>query len=1245
MKILAIRGKNLASIAGEFEIDFTREPLRSAGIFAICGATGAGKSTILDALCLALFNNTPRTTGTESIKLQDVGKEQISQGDKRQILRRGTTDGYAEVDFLAIDGKIYRSHWHIRRAGNRITGKLQPVDWRVYEQGTQSEIASRITESENKLKELTGLTYEQFTRTVLLAQNEFARFLKARKDEKAEVLEKLTGTEIYSVISNTVYVKSAEAKAAWKQTAGQLSDIHLLTEGELTVFNEKLKNLQDEEATIRQEQSVILRKLEWFSRYAGLQREISEAQIIFQEARQAVEANRPQEEFLKQIESIESASPIWHNRRKYAHDLTEQKTRLTEKSAEFATAEEQAVQTTLAYDQCKKILEACTEAYNTLQPELKKARETDVRIKSAEEQLSDCMKKQSLAIQNREKQETLLAEKQNRIQALKEQTAALDNWFEKSRKHEPMFSQTNLISDYLASALKAIEENKETEKSVQLLTVELEKISSRQKDIISLQNKAEAALNEKSKEKDSILKKSESLNIVKLRNDRKELQSQKDELQEYFNYSQKLIDYQVEINKKESLCGQFRHSCENLQEKSSEYTLKISEGLIRQETSQQLYEKAQQAANSSISGLRLQLIPGTPCPVCGSCDHPAADTHAEKEPALHLLKSECEKYESLYRQLSEEKIRIEQDLLHTRESLRISETELSGMRSVCEEILIKLNSLSSHTGAPAKPNPENQEQVRRQLSIITGELQSIEKQESDYEIYNQQIQEISDEIGHFQLEQNRLNELIRTSKEEEHRITANLLKEKTVSDKLKQQVSEILEKLNDKITIDNWQARWEIQPVLFCRELSEATEKWQSRQQEYERIQKAITQLQAEINEGTHTLENLRLNEEETLLACRRQTTVWERLKSERQQLLQGKNADETELVHRQRIQEHTGKLEQSRKNMEEKNATRQKLQGEIGQLQQNTGILEEQYNRYSKLLSDWLASYNLTAKLPLTDTTLSALIEVEPEEIKKRRDQVNLLYQQYTVAQATLSERETQLSRHLQLPDKPDNENESSEKLNLCLEVTKQKLEAINQDKTEIAIALRTHEQCCTQAGELRQKLELQTGIMEQWGKLDDLIGSQSGYKFKEIAQGYTLDILLGYANKQLKELSPRYQLQRVENELALQIIDHDMCDEIRSVYSLSGGESFLISLALALGLSAFASHNHHEENLFIDEGFGSLDAKTLQIAMDALERLRIQGRKVGVISHISEMAERIPVQILVEKAGNGKSKVKIIS
>ena len=177
-----------------------------------------------------------------------------------------------------------------------------------------------------------------------------------------------------------------------------------------------------------------------------------------------------------------------------------------------------------------------------------------------------------------------------------------------------------------------------------------------------------------------------------------------------------------------------------------------------------------------------------------------------------------------------------------------------------------------------------------------------------------------------------------------------------------------------------------------------------------------------------------------------------------------------------------------------------------------------------------------------------------------------------------------------------------------------------------------------------LQEELEACRKQSERWAKLNDLAGSADGAKFRRIAQGYTLDVLLSYANVQLRDLSRRYRLERVPETLALQVIDRDMCDEVRTVHSLSGGESFLVSLALALGLSSLSSNRMKVESLFIDEGFGSLDADTLRIAMDALESLRTQGRKIGVISHVQEMTERIPVQIRVNRAGNGRSYLEVI-
>jgi len=198
-------------------------------------------------------------------------------------------------------------------------------------------------------------------------------------------------------------------------------------------------------------------------------------------------------------------------------------------------------------------------------------------------------------------------------------------------------------------------------------------------------------------------------------------------------------------------------------------------------------------------------------------------------------------------------------------------------------------------------------------------------------------------------------------------------------------------------------------------------------------------------------------------------------------------------------------------------------------------------------------------------------------------------------------------------------------------------------EQKSAIDFRLQTHEANKKKIAHFKEEADLKKEISEKWAKLNELAGSADGAKFRRIAQSYTLDILLSYANVQLQSLTNRYRLERVPDTLALQVVDCDMCDEIRTVHSLSGGESFLVSLALALGLSSLSSNRMKVESLFIDEGFGSLDAETLRVTMDALENLRTQGRKIGVISHVQEMTERIPVQIQVQRLNNGRSSVSV--
>ncbi|MNX84244.1 Nuclease SbcCD subunit C [compost metagenome] len=246
---------------------------------------------------------------------------------------------------------------------------------------------------------------------------------------------------------------------------------------------------------------------------------------------------------------------------------------------------------------------------------------------------------------------------------------------------------------------------------------------------------------------------------------------------------------------------------------------------------------------------------------------------------------------------------------------------------------------------------------------------------------------------------------------------------------------------------------------------------------------------------------------------------------------------------------------------------------------------------------------------------------------------------EEVTKANSILAERKQAFDTHKQncLSERP------LEELSALNNIAKSEAEQKKHKKGQNHYQLQQNEANKNKIGDLLKTIASQAAITENWSKLNEIIGSADGKKFRQIAQEYTLDVLLGYANIHLQALTSRYKIERIPASLGLQVVDQDMGDEVRTVYSLSGGESFLVSLALALGLASLSSSRMKVESLFIDEGFGSLDPTTLNIAMDALERLHNQGRKVGVISHVQEMTERIPVQIKVSKQQSGKSKVEV--
>lgn len=954
MKILAIRLKNLTSIEGTVEVDFTAEPLCSAGIFAISGPTGAGKSTLLDALCLALYDKAPRfAASVESVNLADVGDNRINQSDVRNLLRRGTSDGYAEVDFLGVDGHRYRSCWSVRRTRNKVSGSLQPQMMEVKELDTGKEFQGTKKELLAQLVELIGLTYEQFTRTVLLAQNDFATFLKSKGAAKAELLEKLTGTGVYSFISQEVFARNKAAQEEVALIHNKMSVIELIPE--------------EEQLALQKEKELLAEK-----RSEGIK-------LLAEQNAQlnVVRSLKTQEELRTKKQKEEQGEQA---RLKTALDI-------------LASQEEGLVR--------------FKAQWKAIQPDLKRARQLDVQIQSQQEGY---------------------IQSQQLLQAARKQVQ------EQDKRKRMVEEQLHLSYQTLRRLLNVAG----TEDS--LLLEQVEETLRQEEGNLS----AGIETNEKR------LERLNAFGYPSLAEEQVKLQKELARQQNIRQLTEALKKAMSEI--------------EHLEKEAADCSKELSEREVALKTVQRLYENARMAVGKDVKALRRQLEEGEACPVCGSTSHPY---HREQEVVDTLFRNMEQEYNAataVYQQVNNRSIALQRDLAHQK--------MIAG-------------------------------QVREQLSAFQKE---------------------STDTGNEEQIQQRLGELAKL----------------------------ILEYRN---LYAEWQRGDE--------EIKKLRSHYEALRENVSRCRLAMQKVSA-ANEQSVLLQNAAIAEQKRFEVIEK---ALDTLRRERSGLLKGKSADEAEAAVARREGELNLALEKARKEVE---TAQNGLSGLQGELKQIASSIEELQVRQKQI------------EYP----------EQLPEAIKKQQE-----------------------------------ENLNTER---SLSIIEARL--LQQAKNKAAVE------------QIAKELSEKQSVADRWAKLNKLIGSADGAKFKVIAQSYTLNLLLLHANKHLSYLSKRYKLQQVPGTLALQVVDCDMCDEIRTVYSLSGGESFLISLALALGLSSLSSNNLNVESLFIDEGFGSLDAESLRTAMEALEQLQMQGRKIGVISHVQEMSERISVQVQVHKKVNGKSVLSVV-
>ncbi len=1227
MRILAIRGKNLASLANEFEVLLEEGPLQHAGLFAITGQTGSGKSTLLDALCLALYDQIPRLPKGNGVSIghkDDDENIRVNSHDVSSILRRGTASAYAEVDFIGSDKQTYRSRWEISRARNNVKGRLQPQKITLTNLQSQEIIGHKKTETLQEISHRIGLSFDQFRRSVLLAQGDFAAFLKAKKDERSSLLEKMTGTDIYSQLSEAAFDRATKEKQALTVIQEKLSD-------KIPLSKEERLALEKQDATLstqlQQSQSCIegiQKQLSWHGEQEQLQQQLAELQLQNTQINAQWDSQAEHRDLLKKIDEVQILRPLLQQQEQLDKDCAAADNELSKYQQLLSTASNNLPILSKQSTEAERSFEQHKKSSQDAQPLLTQAQILESQLAESQVQHTQLQKEQSVQTalwQTADAAINNLRHKSNSlVQALKDH----DLWQEQHSEVEPLISEWGRWENDLKSLTQCQQELvafiqqkttledglKQAQRKLKALGSDDITFSRKKNDVEELLNKLEPSYLE---------------NPLSLRHqERNTLEQEKIVLDKNLQIAEQSLALHLDLQRENKKLLTLTDSEQSIKSSIAQLDNQQQITIIQFNEAQQAFQLLQAANNKSVKELRASLSEDCPCSVCGSENHPWAN---ESNP----LRQPIAEQEKRIKQLSEEKENnikrlTEQGgaLVQVTKDLTLCKTQILDV-TVQLEVPVFSSSVSAELIAQLKL--EQTHLNLRYLAAQENEVKAIalQKQWQDYQV---ELKELSDKHIEHTKKINQLTEEIKLTIIQQHANEGNVSRETLKENELILTLSSPFSLIND------WQSCLFEEPNFIAK------------------IHAAVKQWHANESDKNTANESLRLVDQKIILAeseCRQQLSHcqkivdaiqtqqkhFQQLSSDRQAYFSGKPVAEVSLQLKQALQaaeEKQGQLAEKLSKLQLDIKTQQQA---ISHWQTEKSRRTELHAQLSKQLNAELQKYNISIE------KLNSHLKQSAEWMIAQKAQQEKLRQEKQEIHAFLKVKQAAIKTHQETPA----EQEKQVLIDNYQQQQKAQQE-IKKLKESCIFTLRTDDEKIAAGQHLAKAIKKQTQTWEQWESLNDLIGSKNGQKFRTFAQGLTLETLLTYTNQHLQEFAKRYSLERVNgSDLELQVIDRDMADEIRSVHSLSGGESFLVSLALALGLASLSSNRIQVESLFIDEGFGSLDPETLDIAIASLDTLQSLGRKVAVISHVPALVERIGTQIKIEKQGGGHSIVKVIS
>lgn len=1132
MRLKRLEIHNIASIV-DGAIDFEGDVLGGEPIFLICGKTGSGKTTLLDAICLALYNDTPRMRQSPNERYyEEDGKEQRVESlvsDVRQLMRRNTGEASVRLVFEGNDGNDYEALWSVRRARGNVSGTLQGVEWSIKE-CRSGRVTEKKREVEQRIKEVVGLSFDQFCRSVMLPQGEFTRFLRGKEEERAEILETITGLSIYTEIGKEIYDIYSEKDKAYDVQREKLSDITLLSEEEKAQMKDQMREKAQEAARQEKLTNEARTKKDWMERADSLMRD-----------------ERQKAQLLKTCQERQGSRKVTDARADIKDWTATAGARIFMSNIDTLRNEEEE------------------NARNERQ-----YMETFSRLTANNQQMAAQTK------------------------AMEDELARLSEAVAESEPRREMYANSQTIVARLQGVVSSRGKAADCRKEAQ----EAEKLTAQKEgELARSVESLEAKVKENGEAQHEIDAKSQTMagmNMAELQQTANSIEDVARRLDKAKNAIGALDEKQDAAKKAEKNRAETEKKWEQETEALTALDRKWQAAEAAYQTAKDAYERQKTTTEDYVRELRHKLRRGERCPVCGQVvESIENDDHFKSllEP-LETMKREKERQrDEALRNCNQSKASIKSlsTLLAQRKeeettAKQQAEEALATAREACGGVGILMDERALDTT----------------MKTIDARIDDNNKKRDANDKRLKGAYDLQNEINGLQQKKNTLQQTVDACRGKVDKRKEELQKMKSQIDKLNSMASN------------------------------------------HERD--AETTLKEVMTQITYASETMT---PETLIdRLTRDADNYKRMTARRDEVEKTLTARRNEMTG---IEEHKRQIASDFPHWDGKATTplsTTNVAEEWARLSRNAATLKERIKQTQSQLAEYqkrLAEF-YQANPTIDEGRLRKLSLMRQQDIERRQKETDQIDNAVTTASAALNTVRQQREEHEK--NKPViAEGEDSASLSAAIRQMETSRNECHNVIGALQKQLALDKEKASQYKTEQERMETMRIELEKWERLKKIFGDAQGKTFRKIAQSYVLRQLIAHANYFLEGFTPRYRMECQAGSLTILLRDAYQGGVPRTASTLSGGESFLVSLSLALGLSSIGREGRTADFLFIDEGFGTLSGDYLDTVMSALEHLHnIVGKKVGIISHIDELRERIKTQIRVEDDNNDNSRSHLV-